>query len=315
MKKLINFIKAVFKEFSEDKVGMLSAAFAYVAIFSIGPLILVLLSIVGLVYGPKAASGELFSQLSTAVGPQTAKTIENAVAHTYHSGSNVVALVLGVAGVLFAAAALTTQLQNSFDIIFGIVPDPKAGIKRTVYVKSKNIILVLLGGLVVTASVIASTLASGLGEKAQDSLGLPAITLEITNELVSAAILVGMLYLVFRVLPDLVIPRRVALAAACVVAALFLVGKVVLAVIIGNNGTASAYGAAASLVTLLLWVYYSGQLLFLGAEGIKVHAYNTSQSYDPKRFTLKRETIHLDSNTYVNRLVDAFARGYRKRDR
>jgi membrane protein len=184
-----------------------------------------------------------------------------------------------------------------------------------VYVKSKNIILVLLGGLVVTASVIASTLASGLGEKAQDSLGLPAITLEITNELVSAAILVGMLYLVFRVLPDLVIPRRVALAAACVVAALFLVGKVVLAVIIGNNGTASAYGAAASLVTLLLWVYYSGQLLFLGAEGIKVHAYNTSQSYDPKRFTLKRETIHLDSNTYVNRLVDAFARGYRKRDR
>ena len=312
--KLLKFLKSVFKEFGKDKVGQLSAAFAYVAIFSIGPLLLVLLSIVGFVYGPKAASGQLFHQLSEAFGPQTAKTLQDAVANTYHSGANVVALVVGIIGVLLASAALTTQLQNSFNSIFGVVPDPKAGLKRTVYVKLKNVSLVIFGGLIVTASVIISALADGLGERARDSLGLPPVTLEILNNLVSVAVFVGVLYLLYRVLPDLVIPRRAALAAASVVALLFLVGKLVLAIIIGRNGTASAYGAAASLVTLMLWVYYSGQILFLGAEGLKVHAYNAGLSYDPKRFNLKRETIHLDSDTYGNRLIDSFMRGYRKHD-
>lgn len=311
--KLIKFPKAVFKEFSQDKAGQLSAAFAYVAIFAIGPLLLVLMSIVSLVYGEKAASGQLFSQLSSAVGPETAKTIQDAVANTHQSSANTLALVLGIIGTLFASAAITTQLQNSFNTIFGIVPDPKAGIKRTVYVKAKNVLLVLIGGLIATASVIASTLANGLGDRAKDSLGLPPVTLEIFNNLISLVVFVFLLYLVYRVLPDLVIPRKAALAAACAVAVLFLIGKVVLAIVIGRNGTASAYGAAASLVTLLLWVYYSGQILFLGAEGLKVHAYNTSQSYDPKRFNLKRETIHLDTNTYTNRLIDSFMRGYRKK--
>jgi membrane protein len=167
-------------------------------------------------------------------------------------------LIVGLAGVLLGAAAMTNQLQNSFDQIFGVVPDPKAGIKRTIYVKGKNILLVMAGGVIITASVIVSTLAAGLGHKAQDSLGLPAVSLELFNDLVSALIFIGLLYLIYRVLPDVAIPRKAALAAASVVALLFLVGKIALAFIIGRNGTASAYGAAASLVTLMLWVYYSG---------------------------------------------------------
>jgi membrane protein len=312
--KLFKFIKAVFKEFSKDKIGQQAAAFAYVAIFAIGPLLLVLISIVSFVYGEKAASGQLFSQLSSAVGPETAKTIQDAVANTHQSGSNFLALVLGIAGLLLAASALTNQLQNSFDLIFSVVPDPKAGIKRTVYVKAKNILIIILGGLILLISFAVSALANGLGDRAQDSLGLPPVTIEAFNGLISIAFFVGVIYLAYRTLPDVVIPRRAALAAAASVALLFLFGKEVLAVVIGNNGTASAYGAAASLVTLLLWVYYSGQIIFLGAEGLKVHAFNTSQSYDPKRFNLKRETIHLDTDTFTNRLIDAFARGYRKKD-
>lgn len=310
--KFLSFAKSIFKEFGNDKVGQLSAAFAYVAIFAIGPLLFVLISIVGFVYGPRAASGQLFGQLTDVVGSETARTIQDVVAHTYHSGANLAALISGIIGLLLAAAALTTQLQNSFNVIFSIVPDPDAGLKRTVYVKLKNLLLVLVGAVVVMASLIASTLASGLGRKAQDSLGLPAFTLEIINDLISVTVLIWILYLAYRVLPDLVIPRRVALAASAAVTLLFVAGKIVLAYVIGRNGTAGAYGAAASLITLLLWVYYSGQILFLGAESIKLHAYNTGVSYDPKRFNLKRETVSIDSSRFLNRVVDAFARGYHK---
>lgn len=309
---LFKFLKQLFGDFSKDKVGQMSAAFAYVAVFALGPLLLVVISVVSFVYGERAATGALFEPLSEAIGADAAETVQDVVASTHNAGGGALAFVTGAVGVLLAAAALTTQLQNSFNMIFGVVPDPKAGLKRMAYVKLKSVLLVILGGAAVTASVLGSTLASGLGEEVQDELGLPVVTLEIFNNLISLAVLAGLLYLVYKLIPDVKLPRRVAAIAALSVAALFLIGKMVLAIIIGNNGTAGAYGAAASLVTLLLWVYYSGQILFLGAEGIKIYGENRALIYPPKRYNLRRETLHLDLSGYKGRLAEAFAAGFKK---
>jgi membrane protein len=309
---LIRFLKQVFSEFGQDKAGTLSAALAYVAVFSIGPLLLTVISLLGLIYGERAAQGQLYTQLTSVIGPDTAKTLQNVVLHSHQSGSGP-ALVVGIIGTLLAAAALTTQLQNALNIIFKVVPDPAGGIKQTVWVKFKNVLITVLGGLTVMASVVISALVIGLGNRVRHYVDLPPGTLEVLNSLASLAVFVLVLYLIYKIVPDVKIPRRLALAASTSIALLFLVGKIVLGIIIGRNSTASAYGAAASLVTLLLWVYYSSQIIFLGAEGIKVYADQRSLLFNPKGHNLKRDTVHLDHRGLPGRLAEAFSRGFKKK--
>ncbi|MBX4190912.1 YihY/virulence factor BrkB family protein [Candidatus Saccharibacteria bacterium] len=304
---MFGFVKQVFSEYGKDKAGQLSAAFAYVAVFSIGPLLLVLVSIVGLIYGQRAAQGQLFDQLSSAVGPDTARTLQDLVAHINHAGSSVIALVLGIIGLLLAAGGLTAQLQNSFDIILRAVPDPKAGLKFSIYTKLKNILVVIIASLVAIASVVLSALITGAGKGAG---------LEILNTAVSLAVFIAILYLIYRFLPDVGVPRPLALKAAALVSLLFLIGKVVLGFIIGHNGTASAYGAAASLVILLLWFYYTAQILLLGAEGIKVYGENHKLDFSPKRFALKLKELDVHAKKDLRgRLLEAFARGYKSKSK
>jgi membrane protein len=313
---IINFLKQVFGQIGKDKVGVLSAAFAYTAIFAIAPLLLIIVSIVGFIFGERAASGELYSHLSSIVGPDSAKTIQGAIAHTHTSGAGAVAFIVGIIGSLLAAAGLASQMQNAFDTILGAVPDPKAGIKKTIYAKLKNVLLIVAAGLFIVASVILSAVVSGLGHKAKQQLGLPAPTLEAINSIASLIIFVSILYLIYKVLPNVFIPRKVVLAASAIVSLLFLIGKIILGFMIGRNSTASAYGAAASLIVLLLWFYYAAQILLLGAEGMKVYGQRHNLVYKAKKYTLKREIINLDlKNDLAGTMTEKFIQGFRNKSK
>jgi membrane protein len=304
---MFGFVKQVFGEFGRDKAGQKAAAFAYVAVFSVGPLLLVLVSIVGFIYGQKAASGQLFSQLSGAVGPDTARTLQNLVAHTGRTGSGVIALIFGIAGLLLAAGGLTAQLQSSFDAILRAVPDPKAGFKFTIYTKTKNIGVVMVAAVVAVASVVLSAVIDKAGKGAG---------LELLNTAVSWLVFIAILYFIYRVLPDVSVPRGLALKVSVAVSLLFLIGKVILGFVIGRNGTTSAYGAAASLVVLLLWFYYTAQILLLGAEGAKIYGENRRLDFPPKRFAVKLKELDVhDKHDLRGRLLDAFARGYKSKSR
>jgi membrane protein len=310
---LFKFCKKVYGEFGEDKGGTLSASFAYFAVFAIGPVLLILISIVGFVFGEKAASGQLYSSISDVVGPSAAKSIQNAVVHTHQSGGGIIAFLAGTIGTILAAVGLANQLQNSFDIIFDAVPDPKSSIKRTIYTKFKNLILLATSGLVVVISVVLSAIVSSLGDNLHDKYEFPAFAFESLNAGVSLLIFIGTLYLIYKVLPDVFIPKKVVLSAAAVVSLLFLIGKIVLGTIIGRNATASAYGAAASLIVLLLWFYYTAQILLLGAEGIKVYGDNHALIYKAKRYTLKRRSLNVDlEDNLLGRSIEKFAQGYKK---
>jgi membrane protein len=302
---MLKFLKRVFTEFGKDKVGLLSSAFAYTAVFSIGPLLLVLVSMVGFVYGREAAQGQLFNQLNGTVGPDTAKSLQNLVAHTNSTGKGVVGLVVGAIGLLLGAGSLTAQLQNSFDIILRAQADPKAGIKFTIYTKLKNIGVVMLGALVALASVVLSAIISAAGK---------GVLLELLNAGVSFVVFVMVLYLIYRFLPDVRIPRGLALKTAAVVSLMFLIGKIILGLVIGRNGTAGAYGAAASVIVLLLWFYYTAQILLMGAEGIKIYAEDHRLALPAKRFTVKRKTLDVNAKKDLRgRMLEAFARGYKSK--
>jgi membrane protein len=302
---MFGFVKRVFSEYGRDKVSQLSAAFAYTAIFSIGPLLLVFLSIIGFIYGERAARGELYGQLSSVIGSSAADTVQRIVAHTSHTGSSMIALVFGIIGVILGATAITGQLQQAFDQILRAVPDPKAGIKFTVYTKLKNFSIIVLGSLVVIASLVISSLFNGFGK---------SVWLDVLNNGVSLVVFIWTLYLVYRFLPDVVVPRRLAVKTAAIVSLLFLVGKIILGIIIGRSAKGSTYGAAASLVALLLWFYYSGQILMLGAEGIKVHAENNRLNLKPKRFAVKLKELDVYAKKDLRgRALEAFARGYKSK--
>jgi membrane protein len=297
--------KKIFGEYSKDKAGQIAAAFAYVAVFSIGPLLLVLLSIVGFIYGQKAASGQLFGQLSGVVGPDTAKTLQNLAAHTNHSGKSAAALAFGIVGLLLGAIGITAQLQNGFDTILRAAADPKAGIKFTIYTKLKNISLVIVASAVAVASVVLSAVIDKVGK---------GFGLELLNSLASWLVFIAILYLIYRVLPDAAVPRGLAAKTAVAVSLMFLIGKVILGFVIGRNGTASAYGAAASLVVLLLWFYYTGQILLLGAEGIKVYGQSHKLDFLPKRYAVKLKELDVYQKKDIRgRLLEAFSRGYKSK--
>lgn len=300
---MFGFLKQVFAQYGKDKVGQMSAAFAYIAVFSIGPLLLVLVSIVGFIYGEKAAAGQLYDQLAGAVGPDTAKTLQDLVANTGQTGKGIAALVFGIVGLSLGAIGLTAQLQNSYDTILRVVPDAKAGIKFTVYTKFKNIIVVIVAGLVAVASVVLSALINGLGK---------GVALEIINTAASWLVFVIILYLIYRILPDVRIPRFLALKTAVAVSLLFLVGKLILGFVIGRNGTAGAYGAAASLVVLLLWFYYTAQILMLGAEAIKVYEERHGVDFLPKRYSARLKKDNAPAKKDLRgRLQESFSRGYK----
>lgn len=312
----LKFLKQTFEESGRDRVGTLSSALAYTSVFAIAPLILVVISVVGFFFGDKAVSGNLFNSLQGVVGPNAAKTIQTAIVHTRTSQHGVLAFIAGSVGTLLAAAAITGQLRFAFDTIFSVVPDPAAGFKNTIYSKLKNAATLILGALVVALSVLATALISALGKNIQSKWGVPPGSLQLINTLASLGVFVLLLYLIYKVIPDAVLPSKVVFWAAVLIGFLFLVGKVILGVEIGHNGTASAYGAAASLITLLLWFYYTGQILFMGAEGIKVYLNNRGHIYKSKRYTLRQKTINIKAkNNLAGQSAEAFSHGFTKKVR
>lgn len=313
---LFKFLKTTFQEFSRDKGSQLAAAFAYSGIFALAPALLVVISVTGIIFGEKAAQGQLFSNLTDIVGSNTAGAVQRAIAHTHQSSHSGLALILGAVGSLLAASAITTQLQHAFDVIFAVTPVEGGGWKRFLYVKAKNIVILIIGSLIVVASIVVTSLLAAAGASLATRTGLPAGTLEVINTLASLAVFIIFFYVVYRVLPDVKLPRKVVLSAAVVVGLLFLIGKVILGWVIGHNGTASAYGAAASLVTLLLWFYYTGQLLFIGAEGIKVYANEHELKFRSKLYTARQKTINIKAkNDLGGEAVEKFSRGFTKKRR
>jgi membrane protein len=314
--KFVKFIKQIFTEYGNDRGGQLSAAFAYYSVFAIGPLLLVIISIVGFIFGEKAVSGELESGLASVVGADAAKTIQTLIANIHTGSGNVLALFLGTVGLILSAAGLTSQLQNAFNQVFGVVPDPKGGIKRTVYTKLKNVGVLLLGAVVIAASFILSAAINTVGHSAQQAIDFPPDWLELLNNLGSIIILAVVIYLIYKVVSDVIIPKKIVAVAAVIVTVLFIVAKFVLALIIGRNGIAGAYGAAASLVILLLWFFYVAQIILLGAEGIRVYADKRAIVFKPKKYTMKRRSLEVHTrNDFAGRIFESFSQGFNKQSK
>jgi membrane protein len=269
---MIDLLKQTFSDWNEDKAPRLAAALAYYTAFSLAPLLVIAIAIAGLVFGEEAARGQIVGQISGLVGPQGGEAIESMIAGASRQDSGIVATVIGLATLLFGAAGLFGQLKDAMNTVWEVQPKPGQGFMATVKQNFFSFTMVLGTGFLLLVSLVLSAVLSGVTGYFQNALPGADWLWQVVNFLVGFAVTTLVFALIYKVIPDVEIAWGDVWIGAAATAALFSIGRFALGWYLGQGSFSSSYGAAASLVVVLLWVYYSAQILFLGAEFTQVYA-------------------------------------------
>jgi membrane protein len=283
LSSVFGLLKDTYSAWSEDRAPRLGAALAYYTIFSIAPLLIVAVGIAGQIFGEEAARGEVMSQVEETVGGPAAATIQDMLRHSYTSGTSIWATVVGLAVLLFGASGVFVQLQDALNTIWRVAPRPDRGWLEVVRDRFLSFGAVLATGLLLLVSLAANTALAALGKfLAPDALPGGLSLWQGLNALVSLAFFTLLFALLFKLLPDVYLAWRDVWIGALVTAVLFTIGNYLIGLYLGYTSTASAFGAAGSLVVLLVWVYYSAQILLFGAEFTYVLACRRGTCIEPK---------------------------------
>jgi membrane protein len=271
LKAIVSLLKDTFTEWSEDKASRLGAAVAFYTVFSLAPLLVVVIAVAGFLFGPAAVQGQIQGQIAGLVGTQAAQLVQTMIAGAYHPAAGIVATVLGLATLLLGATGLFGELQDALNTIWKVEPKPR-GIFETVRGRVLLFAMVLVIAFLLLVSLVISAGLAALGQFLGNVLPVPEVVLHALNFVISFLFVTLLFALIYKVLPDAEIAWRDVWVGAAVTSLLFAVGKLAIGLYLGHSGTSSAYGAAGSLVVLLLWVYYSAQILFFGAEFTQLYA-------------------------------------------
>jgi membrane protein len=279
-----DLIKQTGKEFVDDKAPRLGAAMAFYTALSFAPLLLAVVGIVGLVYGDQAARGEIANQISSLVGREQAEVLEGALARSASPTGGILATVIGVVVLFFGATGLFAELQSALDTVWNVKADETP---RGVwgYIKDRLLSLSMVGGMafLLLVSLVFSAVLSGFGSAFESWLPYSSIWLRLGNCVISFALTTLMFAMIFRVLPHKHIAWRDVWIGAAVTALLFNGGKYLIGLYLGRASVGSTFGAAGSFVVFLVWVYYSTQILLLGAEFTQVYATKYGSGWEAQK--------------------------------
>lgn len=271
-KDIIPLIKNTFSKWSEDKAARLAAALSYYTIFSIPPLLIITIAIAGLVFGQEAAESRIIAQFSSLIGADSAEALQAMIANARHPGESVAAAIFGVIILLFGASGVFGQLQDALNTIWGVAPKPGQGILSMIKNRFFSFSMVLGLSFLLLVSLIISTALATVGEFVSALLPDLTILAQLLNLLISLSAVTVVFALIFKVVPDVEIAWSDVWIGAAVTAVLFVLGQFAIGLYLGNSDVTSTYGAAGALVVILLWVFYSAQIMFIGAEFTQVYA-------------------------------------------
>jgi len=242
-----------------------SAALAFYTLFSLAPVLVVVIAIAGAVFGREAVRGQIVAEFSGLMGREAAALVQEVIRSAARPSSGRVATALGLITLVFGASGVFVQLQEALNRVWDVAPKPGAVFTTLLRKRLLSFSLVLGIGFLLTVSLVLSAALSAVG-RALERLAAPVWVFEGTNFLVSFLAVTLVFALIYRVLPDVHLAWRDVTTGALLTALLFVVGKTLIGIYLGRTGMASAYGAAGSLVVVLLWVYYSSLVFFFGAE-------------------------------------------------
>lgn len=274
-------LKTAASEWSGDKASRLAAALSYYTIFSIAPLLLISIAVAGFFFGKEAASNEIFHQMRGLVGDSGAQAIQAMIEAASKKSTGLVATVVGLATLLFGASGAFGQLQDALNTIWEVKPKPGQGIKGIVRLRAVSFSMVLVIAFMLLVSLVLSAALAALGKFLGNSLPIPSVILQTANFMLGFGVISLLFALIFKVLPDIRIAWKDVWVGAMVTSLLFSIGRFLIGLYLGRSSVTSSYGAAGSLVVILLWIYYSSQILLYGAEFTKVYALKLGSRYQP----------------------------------
>src|SRR6476661_369360 len=281
-------LKQTFSEWLEDKAPQLGAALAYYTVFSLAPLILVLLAIVGLLFrnDPGGAWNKITEQISYFLDKSAVEVVQNIAQKAAQPNKSLAATIIGILLALFGASGVFGQLQNALNTIWGVKAKPGAGIVE--FIRSRFLSFAMVAGVcfLLLVSLVFESLLKGFSHYIQAIFPGGIVIALVVYSIFDLAVVVLLFALIFKFLPDVKIQWRDVWIGALMTAIFFAIGKCALGLYLGSGAAASAYGAASSLITLLLWIYYSSQILLFGAEFTQVYAARAGRPFVPAKYAV-----------------------------
>jgi len=296
-------LKETGDEFVEDHVTKFSASLAYYTIFSIGPLLLVIIHIIGLIYKKKDASSAIFNHIAQFVGASGAEQLKAILDKMNTNNNSTLFGVIGILVFVYSATSIFTEIQSSINYMWSVKARPKRGWLKIITDRLISLVLIVGLGLLLIASLLLTVIGDMINgqlqrfPKLEQILGHDnIIVLTSLNTGILFVIVTFLFWVIFKVLPDAKIHWRDALVGASFTGVLFLIGKFLISLYLTSSKLVTVYGAAASLIILLSWIYYSALILYFGAEFTEVYARKVGNGVLVKRtavFVIKREAKEL----------------------
>jgi membrane protein len=281
MKSFFNLVRRTYSEWSDDHAPRLAAAMAYYTLFSIAPVLVIAIAVAGLAFGREAVEGQLYGQLRGFVGDTGAQAIQGLVASASRPSAGILATLLGVGTLLLGAAGVFGQLQEALNTIWGVRPRPGLGIWSMLRQRSLSFSMVLGTGFLLLVSLVLSAVLAAISEYFQGAVPGFDTLWSVVNYAVSFLITLLLFALIYKVVPDAQIAWRDVWVGALMTTVLFSIGRFALAEYLGRSSFGSTYGAGAALIIILLWVNYSAQIMFFGAEFTQVYAHARGRDIRP----------------------------------
>jgi membrane protein len=285
-KKMGHLLRETFKGFIDDDGLKLSAALSYYTIFSLPPLLIIIISLSGIFFGADAVKGQIFGQINGLVGNDAALQIQETIKNVKLSSSNALAAIFGIIVLMIGASGVFSEIQDSINHIWGIRAKPKRGMIKFMHNRITSFSMIGSAGFLLLVGLIVNSLIDVLNKRLaiifpQDALNL----FYVINTLIVFIIITLLFDIIFRILPDGKIARRDCLIGASFTALLFMIGKFAIGIYLGKFDIASIYGVAGSIILILVWVYYSAAILYFGAEFTKVYAHTHGQKIIPNAYS------------------------------
>jgi len=288
LKKIGYLLKETFSGFINDNGIKFSAALSYYTVFSLPPLLIIIISLSGIFFGADAVKGEIFGQINTLVGSDAAMQIQETLKKVELSNSSSFAQTFGIILLLVGASGVFAEIQDSINYIWGIKAKPKRGVIKYLYNRLMSFSMIGSVGFLLLVGLIVNSIIDILSKRLaiifpQDTIYL----FNVVNTLVIFSIITLLFIIIFKTLPDGKIAFRDCLVGASFTAFLFMIGKFVIGFYLGRYNIASVYGAAGSIILILVWVYYSAIILYFGAEFTKVYAHTHGQKIIPNAYSVQ----------------------------
>jgi membrane protein len=276
--QLSTLLEEMYAEWSKDNASQLGAALAFYTIFSLAPILIIIVAVVGVILGKESVQTYILAELGKVIGQDNGAFVMNVIQSRYQAGSGLEATIIAIVLILVGSTTVCMTLKSALNTMWGVNGKPSGFLN---YIKERimsSLIILVIGAFLFLSMIVSSVIST-----ISNFIDIPLFLFSTIDNIVSIILLTLLFSMLYKMLPDVKISWGDVWVGGAVTAAFFTLGKFLLGLYLSHSSVSSAYGAAGSLVVLLLWVYYSAQVIFLGAEFTQVYARKYGSEIVPKK--------------------------------